>query len=101
MWDFHNFLARCKFVITDSGGIQEEASALGKPVLVLRNNTERAEGVKTGALKLIGSDESSVYDNIMRLLDNRDLYEKMAAAENPYGDGNASRRIADVIERIM
>ncbi len=97
--DFHNFLARSYLIMTDSGGIQEEAATLGKPVLVLRNNTERPEGVKTGALKLIGTDERAVYENLIRLLDDKNLYEKMATAENPYGDGTASGRIADVIER--
>ncbi len=98
--DFHNFIARSYLIITDSGGIQEEASALGKPVLILRNNTERPEGVKTGALKLIGTDENSVYHNIIHLLDDKNLYRKMSLAENPYGDGRASRRIADVVENI-
>ena len=98
--DFHNFLSRSYLILTDSGGIQEEAAALGKPVLVLRNNTERPEGVRTGALKLIGTDENSVYNSIKLLLDNKDVYDKMVSAENPYGNGTASRRIADIIERI-
>lgn len=96
--DFHNFIARSYLIITDSGGIQEEATSLGKPALVLRNNTERPEGVKAGALKLIGTDENAVYENIIRLLDDENLYKKMSLAKNPYGDGKAAQRIADVIE---
>ena len=98
--DFHNFISRSYFIITDSGGIQEEASALGKPVLVLRNNTERPEGVKSGSLKLIGTDEDTVYNSFKVLLGDKNLYERMSFSKNPYGDGNASRSIADVIERI-
>ena len=99
--DFHNFIARSYLVITDSGGVQEEATALGKPVLVLRNNTERPEGVESGALRLIGTCEREVYNNFSLLLKDKELYYKMSHAENPYGDGNASERISDIIERIM
>ncbi len=96
--DFHNFLDRCFLVLTDSGGIQEEAPALGKPVLVMRNTTERPEGVEAGTLKLVGTDEEEIYENFKLLLEDDCVYEKMSKASNPYGDGYASRRIADIIE---
>lgn len=96
--DFHNFLARCFLVLTDSGGIQEEAPSLGKPVLVVRNTTERPEGIKAGTLKLIGTDENFIYMNIRELLENKEAYNEMAHTSNPYGDGFASKRIADVLE---
>ena len=99
--DFHNFLARSYFVVSDSGGIQEEASALSKPVLVLRNNTERPEGIKAGSIKLIGTNEGTVYENINLLLEDDALYKKMATAKNPYGDGNSSCFIADILERMV
>ncbi len=95
--DFHNFIARCDLAVTDSGGIQEEAPAFGKPVLVMRKTTERPEGVEAGTLKLIGNEEASVYENICRLLEDDSLYQEMAHASNPYGDGNASVRIADLL----
>ena len=95
--DFHNMLARCRLVLTDSGGIQEDAPALNKPVLVLRNTTERPEGVATGALKLVGTEEQDVYAAFRRLLDDDAEYNAMASAENPYGDGNAASRIADAL----
>ena len=95
--DFHNFLARCYMVLTDSGGIQEEAPALHKPVLVMRDTTERPEGIEAGALKLVGTDEESIYRNFRLLLEDRSLYDAMSNARNPYGDGYASRRIADII----
>lgn len=95
--DFHNFLARSYLVLTDSGGIQEEAPSLGKPVLVMRNTTERPEGIQAGTLKLVGTDENTIYENFKRLLEDRQTYEAMATASNPYGDGSASRRIADVL----
>lgn len=95
---FHNLLARCYLVLTDSGGIQEEASALGKPVLVLRRTTERPEGVAAGGLRLVGTDGRQVEDAFLRLLDHPDEYRRMTGGINPYGDGNASRRIADVLE---
>lgn len=97
--DFHNFLSRSFFILTDSGGIQEEAPALGKPVLVMRDTTERPEGIEAGTLKLVGTDEEVIYQNSRRLLDDPEEYEKMSGAKNPYGDGLASKRIADIIER--
>ena len=96
--DFHNFLYRSYMIITDSGGIQEEAPSLGKPVLVMRDTTERPEGIKAGTLKLVGTDEKVIYDNFKELLENTKAYNVMAYASNPYGDGNASRRIADILE---
>ncbi|MBR5427938.1 MAG: UDP-N-acetylglucosamine 2-epimerase (non-hydrolyzing) [Clostridia bacterium] len=95
--DFHNFLARCYFVMTDSGGIQEEAPSLGKPVLVMRDTTERPEGVEAGTLKLVGTEEENVYEACARLLLDADEYNKMSKAVNPYGDGHACERIADII----
>jgi UDP-N-acetylglucosamine 2-epimerase (non-hydrolysing) len=97
--DFHNFLARSYLILTDSGGIQEEAPSLGKPVLVMRNTTERPEGIKAGTLRLVGTDEQTIYSNFKELLENKDAYEAMAHASNPYGDGKASIRIADILER--
>lgn len=96
--DFHNLLARANIIMTDSGGIQEEAPSLGKPVLVMRDTTERPEGVKAGTLKLVGTDEENVYNNVKLLLDNQEEYEKMSRASNPYGDGHACKRIADILE---
>lgn len=96
--DFHNFLARCHLVLTDSGGIQKEAPGLGKPVLVMRDTTERPEGVAAGTLKLVGTDEEAIYNAFTELLDNQEAYERMSHASNPYGDGFASERIADVLE---
>ena len=98
--EFHKILATCYLVLTDSGGVQEEAAALGKPVLVLRNTTERAEGVEAGGIRLVGTTETTVYRGVCRLLDDRALYYAMSVAKNPYGDGNASKRIADTVERI-
>lgn len=95
--DFHNFLHECYLVLTDSGGIQEEAPSLGKPVLVMRDTTERPEGVEAGTLKLVGTDEENIYHWFTKLLDDREEYLKMSHASNPYGDGYASRRIADII----
>ncbi|MDD6252002.1 MAG: UDP-N-acetylglucosamine 2-epimerase (non-hydrolyzing) [Oscillospiraceae bacterium] len=97
--DFHNFLARSCLILTDSGGIQEEAPSLGKPVLVMRDTTERPEGIKAGTLKLVGTDEEIIYTEVKRLLTDREEYEKMSKASNPYGDGFASKRIADVLEK--
>ncbi|RKJ20067.1 UDP-N-acetylglucosamine 2-epimerase (non-hydrolyzing) [bacterium D16-50] len=97
--DFHNFLARAYLVLTDSGGIQEEAPSLGKPVLVMRDTTERPEGVDAGTLKLVGTDEETIYQSFKLLLENETEYQKMSQASNPYGDGYASVRIADVLER--
>ena len=95
--DFHNFLARSYLILTDSGGIQEEAPSLGKPVLVMRDTTERPEGIEAGTLKLVGTNEQSIYRNFKQLLENNDIYEKMAHASNPYGDGLACKRIADIL----
>ena len=96
--DFHNFMANSYLILTDSGGVQEEAPALGKPVLVMRDTTERPEGVIAGTLKLVGTDEDNIYSNLRRLLDDKEEYIKMARTINPYGDGNASRYIVDIIE---
>lgn len=95
--DFHNFLSRCYLVLTDSGGIQEEAPSLGKPVLVMRDTTERPEGIQAGTLKLVGTEEENIYNNFKLLLDDIQEYEKMSKASNPYGDGLASKRIADIL----
>ena len=97
--DFHNFLARSYMILTDSGGIQEEAPSLGKPVLVMRDTTERPEGIKAGTLKLVGTDEKVIYDNFKLLLDDAKAYDAMSKASNPYGDGFACKRIADVLEK--
>ncbi|MGI6371846.1 MAG: non-hydrolyzing UDP-N-acetylglucosamine 2-epimerase [Caldicoprobacterales bacterium] len=96
--DFHNFLARSYLILTDSGGIQEEAPSLGKPVLVMRDTTERPEGVAAGTLKLVGTNEDTIYDTFKLLLEDKNEYEKMSRASNPYGDGFASKRIADILE---
>ena len=96
--EMHNLMARCDLVMTDSGGLQEEAPALGKPVLVLRRETERPEAVAAGTVKLAGTDEKHVYQLGAELLEDRGAYEKMAHAVNPYGDGHACRRIAEAIE---
>ncbi len=95
--DFHNFMAHSHMILTDSGGIQEEAPSLGKPVLVMRDTTERPEGVKAGTLKLVGTDEEVIYKNFKLLLENEEEYNKMSGAKNPYGDGFASKRIADIL----
>lgn len=95
--DFHNFLARSYLVLTDSGGIQEEAPGLGKPVLVMRDTTERPEGIQAGTLKLVGTSEETIYSEFKKLLTDREAYEAMAKASNPYGDGFACRRIADIL----
>ncbi len=98
--DFHNFLARSFMILTDSGGIQEEAPSLGKPVLVMRDTTERPEGVKAGTLKLVGTKEEVIYCEFKRLLEDEEEYRKMSHATNPYGDGRASQRIADILETV-
>ena len=95
--DCHNLMARSYLILTDSGGIQEEAPSLGKPVLVMRDTTERPEGIQAGTLKLVGTDEETIYREFTRLLDDRQAYERMAHAENPYGDGHACERIADIL----
>ena len=97
--DFHNFLARSYMILTDSGGIQEEAPSLGKPVLVMRDTTERPEGIAAGTLKLVGTDEKVIYQNFKLLLEDTDAYAKMSSASNPYGDGFACKRIADILEK--
>ena len=95
--DFHNFIAKSDIILTDSGGIQEEAPSLGKPVLVLRDTTERPEGITAGTLKLVGTNEETIYHEAKKLLTNRCEYERMSKASNPYGDGKASKRIVDQI----
>ena len=97
--DFHNFMSRSYMILTDSGGIQEEAPSLGKPVLVMRDTTERPEGIKAGTLKLVGTDENVIYREFLRLLTDHDEYMAMSKASNPYGDGHACERIADRLER--
>lgn len=96
--DFHNLLANSYLILTDSGGIQEEAPSLGKPVLVMRDTTERPEGIAAGTLKLVGTDEEVIYENFKELLENKESYNAMAHAANPYGDGKTCRRIADILE---
>ena len=96
--DFHNFLSRSYMILTDSGGIQEEAPSLGKPVLVMRDTTERPEGIAAGTLRLVGTSEKTIYENFRLLLDSKEEYEKMSRAANPYGDGHACKRIADILE---
>lgn len=97
VFDFHNFQNKSYIILTDSGGIQEEAPSLGKPVLVLRDTTERPEGIKAGTLKLVGTDEDVIYEETKKLLLDKKAYEKMSKASNPYGDGHASERIVDAI----
>ncbi|MFB6766779.1 non-hydrolyzing UDP-N-acetylglucosamine 2-epimerase [Bacillus altitudinis] len=95
--DFHNFAAASHFILTDSGGVQEEAPSLGKPVLVLRDTTERPEGVKAGTLKLAGTDEETIYQMAKELLEDKQEYDNMSKASNPYGDGRASKRIVEML----
>lgn len=97
--DFHNFMAASHLILTDSGGIQEEAPSLGKPVLVMRDTTERPEGVAAGTLKLVGTEEDVIYREFSRLLSDETEYESMSHASNPYGDGHASERISDALVR--
>jgi UDP-N-acetylglucosamine 2-epimerase (non-hydrolysing) len=97
--DFHNFLARSYLILTDSSGIQEEAPSLGKPVLVMMDTTERPEGITAGTLRLVGTHEETIYNAFKLLLENKTEYEKMSYASNPYGDGFASKRVADVLEK--
>lgn len=99
--DFHNFMARSYLILTDSGGIQEEAPSLGKPVLVMRDTTERPEGVEAGTLKLVGTDEEAIYQEFSRLLTDAQEYKSMLQASNPYGDGSASGRIVDILMKGM
>ena len=96
--DFHNFMQRSYLILTDSGGIQEEAPSLGKPVLVMRDTTERPEGITAGTLKLVGTTEEVIYSEFSRLVTDSDAYNEMAHAENPYGDGRACERIADILQ---
>lgn len=96
--DFHNFLSRCYLILTDSGGIQEEAPSLGKPVLVMRDTTERPEGIKAGTLKLVGTSEEVIYNEFKRLLIDTKAYQDMSNASNPYGDGTACIQIANILE---
>lgn len=96
--DFHNFLSRSYLILTDSGGIQEEAPSLGKPVLVMRDTTERPEGIEAGTLKLVGADENNIYRHFKELLENDSVYQAMSQASNPYGDGTACKKIADILE---
>lgn len=98
VFDCHNIMARSYMILTDSGGIQEEAPSLGKPVLVMRDTTERPEGIAAGTLKLVGTDEQTIYNNFKELLENKVSYNAMAQAVNPYGDGRACARIADILE---
>lgn len=95
--DFHNFMARSYLILTDSGGIQEEAPSLGKPVLVMRDTTERPEGIEAGTLKLVGTDEETIYNEFKLLLNDKEEYEKMSKASNPYGDGFACKRITEIL----
>ena len=97
VFDFHNFINKSYMILTDSGGIQEEAPSLGKPVLVLRDTTERPEGIDAGTLKLVGTDEEVIYEEAKKLLEDKKAYAKMSKASNPYGDGLASKRIVDAI----
>ena len=97
VFDFHNFINKCYIIMSDSGGVQEEAPSLGKPVLVLRDTTERPEGIEAGTLKLVGTDEENIYQETKKLLVDQEEYKKMSQASNPYGDGYASKRIADAI----
>ncbi len=99
--DFHNFMAQSYLILTDSGGIQEEAPSLGKPVLVMRDTTERPEGVEAGTLKLTGTDEETIYNMFKELLESKEAYEKMSKACNPYGDGTACKQIADILAKTL
>jgi len=99
VFDFHNFMAQCHMILTDSGGIQEEASSLGKPVLVMRDTTERPEGIAAGTLKLVGTNEEVIYREFKKLISDPQEYNKMAQASSPYGDGHACERIADILEQ--
>lgn len=99
--DFHNFMKHSYLILTDSGGVQEEAPALGKPVLVLRNTTERPEGVEAGTLKLVGTERDVIAREFRLLLEDRKSYEKMSKASNPYGDGNACRRIVNILRKSL
>ena len=97
VFDFHNFINNCYMIMSDSGGVQEEAPSLGKPVLVLRDTTERPEGIEAGTLKLVGTNENNIYEEAKLLLTDKKAYDKMSKASNPYGDGHASEKIVDAI----
>ncbi len=99
--DFHNYMARCYLILTDSGGIQEEAPSLGKPVLVMRDTTERPEGIKAGTLLLVGTNEENIYSNFKKLLIDENEYKKMSCASNPYGDGHACERIVRILSEQL
>lgn len=99
--DFHNFMSKSYLILTDSGGIQEEAPSLGKPVLVMRKTTERPEGIMAGTLKLVGTDEENIYQETKKLLTDKKEYQKMCKAVNPYGDGHASERITEIILKYL
>lgn len=99
--DFHNTINHAYLILTDSGGIQEEAPSLGKPVLVVRNTTERPEGVKAGTLRVIGTSFNSVVSNLLELLDSEETYSRMAHASNPYGDGESSKRICEILKKYL
>ena len=99
VFDCHNFEAKCHLCLTDSGGIQEECPSYGKPVLVMRDTTERPEGIEAGTLRLVGTNEDTIYNSFKELLENPTSYEKMSTACNPYGDGHACERIADILEK--
>lgn len=101
VFDFHNFMAKSFLILTDSGGVQEEAPSLGKPVLVMRNTTERPEGVKAGTLKLVGTTEKRIYEEFTKLLNDSKAYLQMSRASNPYGDGHACERIVNIIEKSI
>ena len=97
VFDFHNLASRSYFIMSDSGGVQEEAPSLGKPVLVMRDTTERPEGIKAGTLKLVGTNEETIYNNFKLLLENEEEYKKMSHASNPYGDGTACEKIVKIL----
>lgn len=99
--DFHNFTSHSYLILTDSGGIQEEAPSMGKPVLVMRDTTERPEGITAGTLKLVGTDEETIYNEFNRLLSDSEEYKAMSQASNPYGDGTACKQIADILEQAL
>ncbi|NLM19717.1 MAG: UDP-N-acetylglucosamine 2-epimerase (non-hydrolyzing) [Clostridiaceae bacterium] len=99
--EFHNLLNAAYLILTDSGGIQEEAPSLGKPVLVMRDTTERPEGIEAGTLRLVGTDENAIYESFIELLTDEQAYLKMSKAKNPYGDGKASKRILDIVLRNL
>lgn len=98
VFDFHNFMKASYLILTDSGGIQEEAPSLGKPVLVMRETTERPEGIKVGTLRLVGTKEESIYTNCKELLNEKEIYQAMSKVNNPYGDGKASFYIANILK---